>query len=174
MDATQFVNELEAQQYILDSINSAVLEELNHYGEARLKTIGERGKVFYVNKGGKEYLMGGFQVKSPKQNLLTRVDQSIDGSSGDFYTYGIKKETKLPKNRLIQLPTHLIFSVESGNDIPTEELYKNITKRLPKGFYIYTSAMPQAKYDNKTYADYSEVLPVIYTQCKRYEFIKPE
>lgn len=130
--------------------------------------------MFYLKRNGEKYLMGGFQINQPKGGLLTVTDTSIEGSNGSYFTYGVKRETKLLRDLLIAVPTHLIFSVESGHDIPTDEFYKNITKRLPKGFYIYTSAMPQAKYDNKTYTDYSEVLPAIYTQGKKYEFIKPE
>ncbi|PKQ52214.1 hypothetical protein CR151_16575 [Vibrio cholerae] len=172
VDATPFSSELDAQQYIIDTINAATLEALSKYGEVKLQPVGERGKLFYLNHGGVDYLMGGFQINTPKEGVLTKTDQSLEGNAGSYYTYGVKKSTI--KDRLIMIPTHLIFTVESGKNIDTTEFYTGITQHLPKGFYVYTSSMPQTEYDNKIYTDYAEVLPAIYTQGKKYEFIKPE
>ncbi|UPQ87072.1 hypothetical protein [Vibrio sinaloensis] len=174
VDATKFTSELEAQRYILDTLDKATLETLKKYGDVSKRNIKDSGFVYVINDDKNEYNMGGYQLNSPKKGLLSLRTISIDQKVGEFYTYGIKNSDYLVENHLVKATSPLSLSVRTKKDIDLTEYYKDLTKNLPEGFYLYIAAMPQFRVNNTTYTDYSEVLPAIYTQGKKYEFIKPE
>ncbi|WJG24711.1 hypothetical protein [Vibrio furnissii] len=175
VDSSLFANELEAQSYILERIDFASKKALSQYGETKKKNVRDGYSVYFVNTNGEEYNMGGFHLDKPKSGLLTLRNGSIDQQrEGQYYTYGVSQNDYYLKNMLAKTTTPLMYSVEMKRDIDLREYYKSLTSYLPEGFYLYLPSLPKAKFGGTTYTDYALVLPAIYTQGKKYEFIKPE
>ena len=59
-------------------------------------------------------------------------------------------------------------------NININKVLLDITKLLPEGFYLYIPSFPHYRYKGKIYTQTDFVVPAIYTQGKKYEFIKPE
>ncbi|MDE1237837.1 hypothetical protein [Vibrio aestuarianus] len=175
VDATKLSTEEDAQDYILETLEKVTVEQLSKYGSVSKNSVLEGFFTYVINHNGKEYSFGGLQRERSKQGLLIKRNYQISSNRNiDTYTYGISKSDHLLNNYLVGPVSPLSFAVESKNDVDLTEFYKELTSKLPKGFYLYMPSLPQYKVDKITYTDYAEVLPAIYTQGKKYEFIKPE
>lgn len=175
VDATEFSSEEDAQDYILETLDRVTVEQLSKYGAVSKKSVSEGFFIYIINQDGKEFSFGGLQRDSSKQGLLVKRNYQINSNTNiDTYTYGISKSDYLLNDYLVGPASPLAFSVESKSDVDLTGFYKELTSKLPNGFYLYMPSLPRYKVDNMIYTDYREVLPAIYTQGKKYEFIKPE
>ena len=172
LDAADFASEKEAQFYIGKTIDSAIQNLLSQYGDVRLEPVNENGYAAYkvlvegeyvkVGGGAMPALVRGEKivVKRGKTNL-------IDGESA--YLFGFERG-------YYELAGIEPASLELiGFDVDRDEFLKKLTSLLPQGFYFYSSSYPKFYgADGKKYVAHKVVVPAIYTQGEKYEFIKPE
>ncbi|ELA9367477.1 hypothetical protein QUN99_003367 [Vibrio parahaemolyticus] len=175
VDDADFSSEKEAQDYILGTLDKATVELLSQYGVVSKNSVREGFFTYMVNHNGKQISFGGLQRNSARPGMLVKRDYRIhSNSNADTYTYGISKSDYLLNDYLVGPVSPLAYAVESKNEVDLDGFYKSLTSKLPNGFYLYTPSLPQYTVDKLTYTDYDQVLPAIYTQGKKYEFIKPE
>ncbi|MBD1575370.1 hypothetical protein HC723_02730 [Vibrio sp. S11_S32] len=176
LNKNDFSNELEAQKFILNIISNSVTLELSKYGEVKLKSPFKDYpslKVFMVNMNG-EWVRTSIYIQdgSLKKSFLTEEKTNINGKLTDSYVFGFNGEITDIHTTLVSAPTPNILN-HKDKSIKFDNIVSNITKDLPKGFYIYYPPFPKLRYEGENYINTLNPLPTIYTQGKKYEFLKP-
>jgi hypothetical protein len=174
---SQFKSNKEAKDYIITSIDLAAEKALSKIGPVS-KVLSTDGDMTYtaLKVGGKNVTVGLVEPINHESITLTEtmaIDE-VTHSQVEAYSYGTTNGVHLSKNIIATTPTISIANVELNKTFMTgDELNTNITKYLPKGFYLYSPSLPRSIGDNKTYTDLSIQTPAIYTQGHKYEFVKP-
>jgi hypothetical protein len=171
-----FDSKLKAAQYMVDTINDAANKSLMKYGEIEIKPLENFSylSTTRIRTGvNKEVTFGLVTRTDIKEELIQEAVIRIDGKEKVVYSYGVQRTNFDINQLLVMPPTPLIYSVKV-EQIDYSEFYKDFTSQLPEGFYVYTPSFPNTTFDNKVYTDRSVIVPAIYTQGKKYEFIKPE
>ncbi|PJC86569.1 hypothetical protein CSW98_10215 [Vibrio sp. HA2012] len=171
----QFNREDEAQEYILNSVHTAANKVLHPYGEVKNEvTKDQRFTVTKVVVDGESYPVGVVsKINHKGKHLLTRTQFPFNGEFKEAYVYGLDKNSLLIKNMLVGIPTPAFLNVKTKN-INFVDFNKQFTKELPDGFFLYTPSFPQFHGNGVTYTYTSEIVPAIYSQGKKHEFIQPE
>lgn len=174
-------NELEAQQYIYETIQSASNRYYAQFGEVTVSSYNESSiyddtKVTIGNKTVSVALVSDKTDRTPDGNTL--VAKTTTGLSNELvYAYGFDVDSSYLHRAIITptAPTALISQTKI--DVTYDEVMKGITANLPENFFFYAPSFPkQSAYDGdtfKNYVDSSQVVPAIYTQGKQYLFMKP-
>jgi hypothetical protein len=171
-----FKTKLDAARYMVNTINETAQDTLGEYGEVK-KALPYQSQIYtgtaIDNGKGEDIPFGLVSLIEINENTIEERTVNLDGREELVYSYGFDRTNVNVGEVLIVPPTPLIYSVEV-EQIDYSEFYKDFTSQLPEGFYVYTPSFPRAHYDNKVYTDRSVIVPAIYTQGKKYEFIKPE
>jgi hypothetical protein len=172
----EFSSKIEAANYMVEQINTAALDTLSEYGDIQFKPAAndEQHTTAQLTSGTHRGLTFGLLTKRViTSNLVQEVSINMGKGSESVYSYGVMKENLNTNDTLILPPSPLAYTVEV-KPIDYDKFYKDFTSHLPEGFYVYTPSFPKAAYNGKIYSDRSVIVPAIYTQGKKYEFIKPE
>jgi hypothetical protein len=176
VEKDKFNSKEEAAKYMMDVINQATEKSLSKYGsieKAPLSNLPAFSTTLISDGENKGLTFGLLANSKITSDLIQESIVNFNGKDTHAYSYGVYKKDLNVVDMLVMPPTPLIYSVEV-EQIDYSEFYKDFTSQLPEGFYVYTPSFPRAHYDNKVYTDRSVIVPAIYTQGKKYEFIKPE
>lgn len=159
-----FDSQSDFQRYALETIVQANIESISEITgkSTELVLINEVKVYFYAVDGVKL----GWAYNLDMEDLSRDwVGQRKDYLNNEIYTYGYE--------RLAMGVSPFVYLKSNFNSDYSDYL-KLVTSKLPEGFYFYSTSLPKAwGQDNKLY-HVSEAAPAIYTQGKRYEFIKPQ
>ena len=172
----QFNSKVDAANYMMDTINQAATKALSKYGVTEQRTVSNLPAftTTHIAEGkDKGVNFGLFANKKVTGDLIQESTVNFDGQETRVYSYGVDKKDLNIVGMLAMPPTPLIYSVEV-EPIDYTEFYEDFTSHLPQGFYVYTPSFPNVPFNGKIYTDRSVLVPAIYTQGKKYEFIKPE
>lgn len=174
---SQFKTKKEAEIYIIDQVNAAreaVFKNVNKFQVVDLDGLNDFSNINAV-VSDKSIPVGPVQRKQSTLNGYTIVDNnfSINGKHEARYTYGMIGSSGIDLDKtLVVTPTPFVYAVEVA-PLDTTEFYIELTKLLPKGFYVYVPSMPQTRWNGKIYRDTAFLVPSIFTQGKKLEFRKP-
>ena len=176
VEKAKFNSDMDAQKYILNTLDDAVVNELSMFGEIKKEQAFEHfptWKTYLVNING-EWIRSGFNIQRSDitQSLLTERRVYIGGKLTDAYTYGYGTEIDNINTTLVTAPLPTLIAMKTKKH-KFDEILKGITSKLPQGFNVYYTPFPMILQDGKFYIDKENPLPTIYTQGKKYEFIKP-
>lgn len=161
---TKFNDKDSFQRFVIESIEKANTETLAELTGKEIDVVlREATKTYFYSIGGVE---NGWAYKK-NMNDLSRswVDSTVNYNGESIYIYG---------NERLAYGVSPFAYIDKDNPDSYEEYLKSVTSKLPHGFYYYSTSYPQAwAQDNKLYNVF-EPVPAIYTQGKKYEFIKPE
>ncbi|MGO3799796.1 MAG: hypothetical protein ACTJHE_11120 [Vibrio casei] len=176
VEKSKFTSELEAQKYIVNTIEDAVVTELSKFGEVKEEQAFKNHPNWrtYLVKINDEWIRSGFNFWSnaDAKLLLTERQVYINGKLTDAYTYGYGTEIDNLNTTLVTAPLPTLIAVKSKTH-KFNEIVKGITSTLPVGFNIYYTPHPMVLQDKKYYIDRESTLPSIYSQGNKYEFLKP-
>lgn len=177
VEKSRFSSKLEAQKFIISSIKTATINELEKYGEVKQEQAFKNKpnwETFLVKIDG-QWIRSGLNIQSESvsTDLLTERKVLLDGEMVDAYTYGYGTELSALSTTLVTAPLPSLIARTVGEKSVFDDVVNGITKALPDGFYIYYTPFPYVSQDGKNYINTANVLPTIYTQGKKYEFIKP-
>ena len=164
-----FSSKQEAMEYIVEKTHRAAFEAFAKYGEVKEESKGGYS-LLYINGNP----IGVLTKETYQDAYLQEREVDINGNKSLVYTYGVENDHRKWNNTLVMPPSPLIASIGGEQSIDYSEFFKSYTELLPKGFYIYTPSFPVAKDGTYTYSDYTQIVPAIYTQGEKYEFIKPQ
>lgn len=170
LNAADHADKIEAMKYLVSKIDSAAKTLLSDVGDVTVVGGNDGFDHSLLAVGGRSIPIG---LKRPIEHksagsYIDSVDVSITGTKGLYYSYGVLN-SPTGEDLLVAPPSPLALSALMSN-VSYEGFYKAYTKALPEGFYIYTPPFPTFQYDGITYADFSEVVPAIYHQGKKYTF----
>lgn len=167
----KFASKGEAISYIKEVTSQAAHDALSKYGEITSSQVVNDRFTFLSLNG---LPMGPMTKNASSENLLQESVMIINDRMIDAYTYGVERDTRITEYTLVTPPTPLPASIGGNQDIDYSQFFKDYTAALPQGFFIYTPSFPVAEDGTYTYSDFTQVVPAIYTQGEKYEFIKPE
>lgn len=176
LDSRDFATEKEASAYIAKAIHEATVQALEEYSEVKLVESSSKISVFYqiLFDGEYQWVKAGYLKALMEGEKFRGVELVSKGSTnliegGDAYLFGF------------DTTSNGIFPIEPANleligfDVDRDEFLKKLTSLLPQGFYFYSPSYPKFYgADGKKYVAHKVVVPAIYTQGEKYEFIKPE
>lgn len=180
---TKFNSEEEAQKYIFNTITTVTKDYLSEFGEVKSELAESMGKVRQHAKSTYLYSKDeridvGLYHEENSLNGLKVVKYRTGLSENLVYAYGLDEMASYDSHSLIATFNPILLMKSGITDKTYSELMIGITKKMPKGFYLYTPSFPkQYDYDEDKgliyYVDYNQVVPAIYTQGQKFEFIKP-
>lgn len=179
LDASNFNDGQEAKKYAIDTINNAIIETITSAGNT-LKSQNDTAR-YTIN--GNNYLFDYIATSfdDTKTPLLKGHSSLADGDSqyisvDELPVYGFNS-------------TSFIDGKVNGYKglLGYEQYLLDVTSKLPKGFYLYTPSFPESyKMTLDSGDDWNcitcksvkkftlyQVVPAIYTQGQKFEFIKP-
>lgn len=176
VDKSKFNTKMDAQKFILNSIDKAVNSELSQYGDVKMNSLFKHYPTLktYMVKINGEWVNTGIHIQDQDydKDFLQEMKTNINGKEIDSYTYGFNAEISNVLTTLVTPPMPQIMSYTDKN-VTFDEVVEGVSKRLPQGFYLYYPPFPTLKDVKKSYINTQNPLPTIYTQGKKYEFIKP-
>lgn len=171
----QFASEKQAEKYILDSIHAAAKTTLAKYGEVAEFVVESNpaATVTKVTTAQGSYPIGLVrQTDSKDKALLTRTTFPFHGELKEVYAYGFNQYDRVTKNLLIGAPNPAFLATEYKG-IKLTEFNQELTKELPYGFFLYTPSFPRFAGNGQNFTYPSEIVPAIYAQGEKYDFIQP-
>ncbi|WP_153447680.1 hypothetical protein [Vibrio algicola] len=174
---SDFGSKLEAQKFIINNIKTATINELEKYGEVKQEQAFKNHpnwETFVVKIDG-QWIRSGLNIQSESvsTDLLTERKVLRDGKMVDAYTYGYGAEISNLNTTLVTVPLPILIARKMGEEQDFDQIINSITTKLPKGFYLYYIPFPTVKQGDQYYINTLNPLPTIYTQGKKYEFLKP-
>ncbi|MBE3661775.1 hypothetical protein BOO91_12630 [Vibrio navarrensis] len=195
VDAAPYKDGIEANMAANKLIEDAVLETLREKGNVLSKVVLEEERT--ATFGGKIYGRTSYVIGEDKTVSFGLVSDDYENLNG----------MKFGKTNLIDAESQYVTAwntpamgpgslylfydnkIKGYSGVEGYEQYlKDVTAKLPKGFYFYLPSFPHTGYQTvqnpedwkcatcvKTfsYRMTNVVVPAIYTQGKKYEFIKP-
>ncbi|WP_028865111.1 hypothetical protein [Psychromonas aquimarina] len=168
VDSSEYKNEVEATNAIRSNIRFAVTKVFSKYGEVK-EIENKNGNYLIIESNGESYGIGTFTRNKQTPAKLMNVDFTGNGVI-ESYTSGVDS------NKIIN-PIYLEVSIllDTLKTTKQDVLLKEITDLLPSGYYYYRPSFEISYGLNKSkYVNYNALVPAIYTQGQRYDFIKPE
>lgn len=177
-------------------IEDAVLKTLKEKGNILTKVIfKEEGTATF---GGKIYGRTGYVIGEDKKTSFGLVSDDYQNKNGmklgktnlidaDSQYVTIWNTPSLGLGSIYLFHDNKVKGYEGGEGY--EQYVKDVTAKLPKGFYFYLPSFPQTGYrvveniedwacstcgKKFSYRMLNILVPAIYTQGKKYEFIKPQ
>jgi hypothetical protein len=170
-----FESKKEAQDFVRDEIQKASQKVLSQYGELNIVS-NEKGTMTFnqLTINGNDYPVGLVEPLD-KETLVINESVMLDKNIKiETYAHGLTRHSQAPRKLIVSTPSISIANVGVQEALVSQdELNIEITKHLPKGFYLYSPSLPRARANDKIYTDLSIKVPAIYTQGVKYEFIKP-
>ncbi len=164
----QFQSKNEAIDFARHSIREAQIKAYSTYGNVKVETNPKNSATYLsLEINGKVTPIGGVYNEQLQPTVIeskfSGVDSYLMGFDGNMYT------------GFISVTGALIAELENDSvEISPTVVYQTITNELPENFFIYMPSFGQFHGQGKVYTDYSHVVPSIYTQGKKLQFIKPE
>ncbi|MGR5178831.1 hypothetical protein [Vibrio mediterranei] len=166
---SDFDSKLDAANYIVRVTHQAATEALAYYGKVEFETDDSPFDILTIDGE----LSGLVTAKNVKNELLQEGRFEVDGEIQEVYTYGVVFGNNDASHLLVTPPSPLLLA-STKSEVRFDDFYKRYTKALPSYFYIYTPSFPKARGNKNVYTYPSVIVPAIYSQGKKYEFIKPE
>ncbi|GMQ49661.1 hypothetical protein [Vibrio sp. 10N] len=166
---SDFDSKLDAANYIVRVTHQAATQALTYYGKVEIETDDSPFDILTIDGE----LSGLVTAKDVRAELLQEGHFEVDGEIQEVYTYGVTFGNNDASHLLVTPPSPLLLA-STKNEVRFDDFYKRYTKALPSQFYIYTPSFPKARGNKKVYTYPSVIVPAIYTQGKKHEFVKPE
>ena len=163
----------EAYQSAVNKLMVATKSVMGKYGELKNVANNDKYVMLAINYNDKDYMLG---LSSSSLHEFGIENISLDGKSPKLsYVVGID-------NKHYNIGSYSLeaFEVMKANGKTQDDILKEITALLPEGFFYYrpafeTNTIPKSDFGkNVTYVNTNAVVPSIYAQGKRYDFLKPE
>ncbi|MEZ8329183.1 hypothetical protein AB6C40_14965 [Vibrio splendidus] len=172
LDKNKFKTKEEALNFAERKVERASIITFENYGKV-VQKINNKNKAQYfeIDINGKRAPIG--IGSKPKETVPVEIGLFYKNSSSipkESYLIGFTGEMFSEFNRTA-IPTIANNSIDSL-DIIEEDFYKELTKLLPVGFYLYMPSFPRYRSDGFIYTDLDAVVPSIYYQGDKYDFIK--
>ncbi len=173
LNKANFKTKEEALRFAEQEVEKASIIAFERYGKV-IRKINENNEAQYfeIEVDGKRALIG--LESSPKDVVSVEIGKFFYKKSKnpmESYLIGFNREMYSQFGRTA-IPTIANNSIDSL-DIIEEDFYKELTKLLPVGFYLYMPSFPRYRSDGFIYTDLDAVVPSIYYQGDKYDFIKP-
>lgn len=178
VEKSQFESKAEAQKFIIKSIKTAMITEVEKYGEVKIEQPNKNFPNWnqLLVKIDEEWVPAGFgfQSENVTAELLTERKVLLNGTEVEAYTYGYGTEIDNLRTTLATAPNPYLIYKKVGDDAEFDHVIHRLTQQLPLGFNLYYPPYPKVQFEpGKYYINIKNPLPTIYTQGNKYEFIKP-
>jgi len=176
VDSSKYKTELEAKQDIVNTIEQAVLSEYENYGIKINTKIKNDYFVLHTYTGSSgAVFLGAAHFSDLSHNKVTPLAiQSVDFNQEELNAYSIGLRDSYNLRPLIYPVTPSLFiNKKVVGDDNYDSFMKKVTAKLPENYFYYQVSFPKFTQGDKQYIETSIVVPAIYTQGKRYDFIKP-
>lgn len=173
LDPHDYISGSEAYKGAVKAIENATKTVLGKYGEIKNVAHNNKYTIYAINHNNKNYMLG---VSNNPTKTLKVKNVSLDGKAAKpLYVTGIDN-----KYSQIGFYSLEVFELVKAKGKTEDDILKEITALLPRGYFYYrpsfeTNTIPKSDFGkNVTYINTNAVVPSIYAQGKRYDFIKPE
>ncbi|NOI31848.1 hypothetical protein [Vibrio coralliilyticus] len=143
------------------AIRQAQIEVYSQFGEVKVESKKEGIDYLSINLDGKDIALGGALKHS-------NVGKGVIASEG-FYRIGYT-DTSFPKFVMPSSPLAIYLENQSVDPMA---VYKKISNKLPKGYYLYIPSFEKQYLTQGTYIDLHHTVPSIYSSGEKYDFIQP-
>jgi len=173
LNTDKYASGEDAYQSAVDEIMAATKSVMGKYGELKNTAHNDKYVTFVIAYNNKNYILG---LSSYPESTLNTKTASLDGKTPKLlYLTGVE-------NKYSEIGGYSLeaFEVMAANGKTQDDILKEITALLPEGFFYYrpafeTNTIPKSDFGkNVTYVNTNAVVPSIYAQGKRYDFLKPE
>ncbi|MCG6202785.1 hypothetical protein [Psychromonas antarctica] len=178
VDASEYKNESEAKREILDKIQTAVLNEFKKYDINLLETKRNGLTFHYCQLKSNEFVELGIthHTDSSDKKVEPAIKQMVSFNGVDKLSYAIGLRDAYSYDKLVYpVNLELFTHKDVVGDDSYDDFMKRVTEHLPSNYYFYQVSFPKYRaFDLKLYVNTEMVVPSIYTEGKRYDFIKPD
>lgn len=173
LDKSEFSTKEDALKFAQKEVEKASIKELEKYGTV-IKNINKNNgaQYFEIVVDGKRAPIG--IISNSKDDITVEVGKFFNKNKAvpkDSFLIGFTKEVYSSFGSTVML--NIANNSIDNFDINEEDFYKSLTSLLPEGFYLYMPSFPKYRSDDLIYTDLDAVVPSIYYQGDKYDFIKP-
>lgn len=179
INSKEFTNELMARKAAFNSIEIAITSTFIEYGfEVKYKKLKNvNGNEIFVIRKNKEYNTGfSLGMESMIVDDISLQKQIVNFGRGDKESY-VNGISYSPNNTPLTGVSHSVFYEHKKEEIENftyDEFMERVTAKLGENYFYYQPNFSKFKnLEGKTYTMLNDVIPKIYTNGKRYDFIKP-
>jgi hypothetical protein len=173
LDKADFQSKEAAYVYAHQTVVEASVDLLGQYGTVIRKVNDNSGSQYFeLDVSGTRSVVG----LVSKVELRTKVTEgefysSSSSSAVDSYLIGFENKMHSTFNNvpIITIANNVIESLDVSEDV----FYKELSSKLPKGFYLYMPSFPKFTAYDHHYTDLEAIVPSIYSQGQKHDFINP-
>ncbi|WP_210499808.1 hypothetical protein [Vibrio crassostreae] len=173
LDEKDFNTKEDALTFAEQEVEKASIIAFEKYGDVIRNVNKSNGaQYFEIEVNGKRAPIG--IVSNPKDIVSVELGEFFYKNSVipvDSYLIGFTGEVYSQFGR-VGMPTIANNSIDDL-DLREEDFYKDLTQLLPVGFYLYIPSFPKYQSGDMVYTDLEAIVPSIYHQGVKYNFIKP-
>lgn len=172
LNADNYTSGGEAYKSAVNEIVTATKNVMGKYGELKNVAHNDKYIMFAINYNDKNYMLG--LSNDPTQEFGIKNISFDNKNPKPLYVTGVD-------NKYYQIGAYSLeaFEVFKANGKTEDDILEDITALLPEGFFYYRPAfevntIPQSDFGkNIKYVNLDAVVPSVFTQGERYDFIKP-
>lgn len=180
LPAADYPNEITARKAMFNAITNAVVETANSYGFKAGVYDYKRWAAYNITIGGEEFHLGldfskTILEEKNEYGILKRQTVNFNGKDQDSYVFGVARGVDW--GFLVHGVAMDAFKSKGGmavDGFTYDEFLAKVTTRLGENYSYYQPNFTRYRKDGKLWVMLDDIVPKIYTNGNRYDFVKPE